>query len=522
MPPLPKVDNRLIHIFLSVVLIRDFLPHTRTCNIGAKHQPKVDAGQDPNNVHRLFMVYEECVGVNGQRCCNHGLQFFMQLTEKQLVHAVAQVVQLEPFPYHSEALLDWCVNYLLPRHDLLPGHLIPPARAPPPQPTSTASTRVAPPPRGLTRPSTPRDRRYRGWVTNLIPALSAGGNNPGPLRHPSSTRPSASVSVAAPATTLAKVYAYTKDGHQQLRQNVAMEWRSTAMEFCWIAMQSEPIATPLPRFGAPADGRHPVVIEVDANHQGTMTYVNLRHPDILQVFGLKARARNIPDKIQVYDTYGGKWYHPATVALWLHLNPHEFLILKAPTITSTLGLEDYAKANLAKPARGGVDTLRGFLALSRTPDDRRLPFSPVPPLTVMFADVPAPDTLVTVSKAAKKPQATQKTKATQHTQVIVISDDERPTIVRTSNAREVIIISDEDEPVIRGSVAQSTGAGGSNIAPARADPTAPRNELVSRRFPSLTPCTSFRVTRTRAKGKGKMRAVEDEDDSGADSDKTLC
>ncbi|KAI1782061.1 hypothetical protein LXA43DRAFT_1104864 [Ganoderma leucocontextum] len=114
----------------------------------------------------------------------------------------------------------------------------------------------------------------------------------------------------------------------------------------------------------------------------------------------------------------------------------------------------------------------------------------------------APDTLVTVSKAAKKPQATQKNKATQHKQVIVISDDERPTIVRTSNAREVIIISDEDEPVNRGSVAQSTGAGGSNIAPVRADPTAPRDELVSRRFPSLTPCTSFRVTRNPCQGQG--------------------
>ncbi|KAI1787773.1 hypothetical protein LXA43DRAFT_1162939 [Ganoderma leucocontextum] len=56
--------------------------------------------------------------------------------------------------------------------------------------------------------------------------------------------------------------------HQQLRQNVAMEWRSTAMEFCWIAMQSEPIATPLPRFGAPADANLALFVQATEPDDG--------------------------------------------------------------------------------------------------------------------------------------------------------------------------------------------------------------------------------------------------------------
>ena len=119
-----------------------------------------------------------------------------------------------------------------------------------------------------------------------------------------------------------------------------------------------------------------------------MTYVNLRHPEILKAFGLKPRARNLPERIQVYDVYGDKWYHPAAVSLWLRINSNEVLILKASTITRTPDLEDYVLKAFKKPHRASTDSLRGFLALSRTPSDRHVPFSPVPPLTVMLADVP--------------------------------------------------------------------------------------------------------------------------------------
>ena len=59
MPHLPKVDKRLIQAFLSVVLLRDIIPHTRPCPLGAEHRPKVDAGQDINNPQFLFIIYEE-------------------------------------------------------------------------------------------------------------------------------------------------------------------------------------------------------------------------------------------------------------------------------------------------------------------------------------------------------------------------------------------------------------------------------------------------------------------------------
>lgn len=118
-----------------------------------------------------------------------------------------------------------------------------------------------------------------------------------------------------------------------------------------------------------------------------MTYVNLHHPDVLKAFGLKPHACNLPDKILVFDVYSGKWYHPATMSLWLRLNSYKSLILKASTVATTPGLEDYVKAALAKPVRASTNSLCGFLALSRMPIDSHPPFSPVPPLTVMLADV---------------------------------------------------------------------------------------------------------------------------------------
>lgn len=233
MPHLPKVDNRLIQVFLSIIRVRDIAPHTRHCPLGADHRPKVDAGQDINNPQCLFMIYEEvrcdvrrltsliyteffrpqCRGVDGVRCDSHGLPYGKQLTEKQRVAALAQVVQLEPFPYKFEALLDWCVNYVTQRQHHLAGseNSEPAAQvclrrssAPPPpaRPSSRAVTAA-----------TSHAMRHRRWVSSLIPtqSLSAGcSTSRGLSRVVPSARPSSSVSFNVPVTTLAKVYCYVR------------------------------------------------------------------------------------------------------------------------------------------------------------------------------------------------------------------------------------------------------------------------------------------------------------------------
>ncbi|KAI1797037.1 hypothetical protein LXA43DRAFT_1089559 [Ganoderma leucocontextum] len=576
MPPLPKVDERLIHIFLSVILFRDFIPHTRRCLLGAKHRPKVDAGQDANNPQRLFIVHEEasCLGIDGCRCHHNGVQYLKQLTEPQRVAAVAEVVQLEPFPYNSEALLDWCVNYLVTRQHHLPGQFHPERAAPAPQPPIAASAPLPHPPLRVVAPATSHETRHRRWVSSLIPPLSnnpSGVSRRAPSRVIPCTRASASVSLSAPVTSLAKVYCYVRNG-------------------CL-----------------------PQLVEVDANQQEVMTYVNLCHPDILKVFGLKPRARNLPERIQVYDEYGDKWYHPAAVSLWLRLCSNEALILKVSTITRTPGLQDYVLKTFSKPHRPSTDSLRGFLALSRTPADRRPPFSPVPPLTVMLADVPenpgAPTSHSSTSTAAGRrrgqvtamarpaapsssrppaPERAQGAKRRKHNDgsagavgdaIIELTSDEEETpsaatqppqrrsgedelpspatrrprkrllhpLVPATNPvkvsaptklaaeREIIIISDDDEPTSSSNTRKSSGqASARSTKPTRAqevividDDDEPMSIVPAQGSSSTArhlTCSSFTVTRNRRdKGKGKMRAAdEDEDDSGADSDKTLC
>ncbi|KAI1784251.1 hypothetical protein LXA43DRAFT_1066950 [Ganoderma leucocontextum] len=187
---------------------------------------------------------------------------------------------------------------------------------------------------------------------------------------------------------------------------------------------------------------HPVVIEVNANHQGTMIYVNLWHLDILQI-----RSK-------------------CTTPMALHLNPHEFLILKVPTIISTPGLEDYAKEvrDAQRPAAkctladdsgecysaelsrdvfddsmgsGTSDAhlaittsqqaqMRNIIELLLDEEDAPPPptqCTPTQSQSLLSTNYPTnrprkqlhqlPDTLVMVIKVAKKPKTTQKTKATQ-------------------------------------------------------------------------------------------------------------
>ena len=124
----------------------------------------------------------QCDGVNGQHCSCHGLPFVKQLTEKQRVDAVAQVVQLNPVPYKSESLLDWCVKYLLRRQHLQPGCIIPAVPPPTPLPLSTALPAITRPSPGMAWWSTSHDMHYQGWVMSLIPALPTGGNNHGQSR----------------------------------------------------------------------------------------------------------------------------------------------------------------------------------------------------------------------------------------------------------------------------------------------------------------------------------------------------
>lgn len=125
-------------------------------------------------------VLLQCDGFNGQYCSYHGRPYLKQLSKEQKVAAIARVIELDPVPYRSEALLDWCLEYLHEHWHPNPGHVIPAALPHVPLPPSMASLVAVQAPMHMTWRSTSHDMRYQGWVTSLIPGLPAGGNNHGP------------------------------------------------------------------------------------------------------------------------------------------------------------------------------------------------------------------------------------------------------------------------------------------------------------------------------------------------------
>ena len=59
----------------------------------------------------------QCQGRDGSTCYAHGLQFPKQLSVAERVMLVWRVVALEPIPYDSQSLAQWCIDYLHDHED---------------------------------------------------------------------------------------------------------------------------------------------------------------------------------------------------------------------------------------------------------------------------------------------------------------------------------------------------------------------------------------------------------------------
>ncbi|EJF55411.1 hypothetical protein DICSQDRAFT_175949, partial [Dichomitus squalens LYAD-421 SS1] len=342
---------------------------------------------DPAQPNALAHAYEDCVRKDGDPCWIHGKSFRRQLTGLERVTVVLQVVTLEPAPYESSELTNWCMEYLGSRQALVNNVLATVSMeattdrgegSPELDRTQSLLASDVPNPFVCRRSTksrssywlatknaagewvfadSPRQARYTKWVNKLIPLRGEGGSQStsraGGESHPASASKGPSTarseSRSQSQTKVGNVFIYT------------------------------------------VSGQPPVQVELDAQPEGHMLTVKMRQEALVQALGLNVRTRNLDRKIEVYDPIASKWFHPSHDKLWFRLNIKEGLVLRASGVRFMPGLEDCVLKTLAKALRPGTEELPPFLAYAAA---RSYPtFGDQPPLTVMSASVSHPTNL---------------------------------------------------------------------------------------------------------------------------------